>query len=174
MFINTFEWQMLMATACGDLDDPWPEMKASGQVFIFEEEWLDDTFNPFWWDYVVRYREERNQPLENSAVRGTCDEISEHCGIQFATAMRKLVGDVDCRAGALYTKITIPGGYVLNDVPGPGGHQLLTVGTHKRVADPSKLTIDDVTLHAYESQNRQRTKLADAVARGIRVRDQWL
>jgi len=143
-----------------------PEMFASMQVFVFDESWVDDEFNPFWWEYLATYRSERNQPLENNEQRGICDEISERCGSHFSEATRKLMGDVDCRSGAPFVRIRIPADAAINRVPGPGGHEPILLVTTK---DGKTFT-----LWIYEPQNRLRTPLAAAVAAGISVRDIWL
>lgn len=143
-----------------------PEMFASMQVFVFDDQWIEDEFNPFWGEYLFTYRSERNQPLENNEKRGICDEITERCGSHFSEATRKLMGDVDCRSGAPFIRIRIPDGYALNRVPGPGGHEAILLVTTK---DGKTFT-----LWIYEPQDRLRTLLSDAVAAGVSVRDIWL
>lgn len=170
MLVNTYEYLNLLQEVCagsGDGQLVWtPPMFASMQVFVFEDAWVEEVFNPFWWAYVTKYREERNQPLENNGRRGICDEITEHCVTHFNVAVRKLMGDADCRAGAIPTRVFLPAGCALNNVPGPGGHELIVLATTKNQKD--------TTLYAYESQNRRRTPLADAVAGGLVVRAQWV
>lgn len=178
MIVNVFEYLNLLQETCaqsGDGQLVWtPPMFASMQVFVFEDEWLDDEFTPFWLKYLDRYRDEHNLPLENNAERGICDEITERCGSLFSESARKKMGNVDCRAGAMFTRISLPPGMSLNRVPGPGGHELLVVATRPASKRPEDCTIRDVTLRAYEDQNGLHTPLFDAVNRGVVVRAQWV
>jgi len=170
MLISVYEYLSQLQEECaptsGEAGVRIPDMFASMQVFVFDDAWVEDEFNPFWWEYLVAYRNQRNQPLENNAQRGICDEITERCGSHFSEAARKFMGDVDCRAGAIFTRGRIPAGEFLNQVPGPGGHQFLMLATTKNQKD--------FNLYAYDPQTRQRTLLADAVARGVIVRDHWV
>jgi hypothetical protein len=178
MLITVFEYLNLLQETCtptADLAGVWtPPMFASMQVFVFEDQWLDDEFTPFWLKYLDRYRDEHNLPLENNSQRGICDEITERCGSLFSEAARKKVGDVDCRAGAMFTRIRLPGGVVLNRVAGPGGHELLVVATRPASKRPEDCTYKDVTLRAYEDQNGLHTPVADAVSRGVVFSSQWV
>lgn len=170
MIISVYELLARLQEECAPTSGPegvrTPEMFASLQVFVFDDKWVDAEFNPFWWEYLMAYRSERNEPLENNAKRGICDEISERCGSHFSEATRKLVGDVDCRSGAPFIRVRIPAGKSINSVLGPGGHEPLLLITTK----------DQVTfnLYIYEPQNRLRTPLVDFIADGGSVRDIWL
>ena len=170
MLINIYEYLQQLQEECaptlsGEL--VWvPPMFASMQMFVFDDKWVEDEFNPFWWEYMTVYRNERNQPLENNAKRGICDEITERCMSHFSEAVRKLEGDTDCRAGAIATRVSLPGGTSVNDVHGPGGHELICLATTKDQ--------QTVKLYLYEPQNRKRTALADAVSAGVIVRSQWV
>lgn len=170
MLIHTYEFLNQLQAECalesGDGQLVWtPPLYASMQIFVFEDAWIEEVFNPFWWEYMTIYRSQRNEPLENNAKRGICDEITERCGSHFSEATRKLMGDVDCRAGAMFARISIPAGTSINNVPGPGGHQNLILATHKN---------DKVLLSMYEPQNRLRTPLLGAVAGGVVVRAVWV
>lgn len=170
MIVNVFEFLNELQSTCAPTIEGqlvWvPPMFASMQVFVFDDSWIEEEFNPFWWEYLAAYRSQQNQPLENNARRGTCDEIAERCRSHFAEAARKFNGDVDCAAGAYFARIMLPAGGGLNNVPGPGGHEMIILATTK----------DQKTfkLHAYEAQNRLRTPLADAVAAGVVVRACWV
>lgn len=170
MLISVYELIAQVQEICAPTSGPegvrLPEMFASMQVFVFDDGWIEEEFNPFWGEYLFTYRSQKNQPLENNEQRGICDEISERCGSHFSEATRKLMGDTDCRSGAPFVRIRIPAGASVNRVPGPGGHQPLLLATTK----------DQKTfqLFIYEPQNRMRTPLADAVAAGVSVRDLWV
>lgn len=163
-FLNVFQAICAPTTEGGMV---WvPPMFSSMQVFVFDDAWVEDTWNPFWWEYLRVYRQERNQPLENNQKRCICDAITARAETHFEEAMRRLVGDEDVSAGAKRTRINLPPGESLNRVPGPGGHELIVLATTKNQKD--------VNLYAYEPQNRLRTPLLDAVGRGVVVRAQWV
>lgn len=179
MLITVYEYLNLFQEVCAPTQTVGeevftPPMFASMQVFVFEDNWVQDEFNPFWWEYLMAYRKERNQPLENNARRGNCDEITARCESQFSEAARKLMGDVDCSAGAKRTRIYLADGVSLNNVPGPGGHEMIVLATRPAGRPVESLTYKDVTLKAYEPQNRESIPLADAIARGVVVRAQWV
>lgn len=163
-YLNHLQWATIGPV---DGEIAWtPPMFSSMQIFVFDDAWIDDEFNPFWWEYMMVYRSQHNQPLENNAKRGICDEITARCESHFSEAARKLMGDVDCSAGAKRGRVMLPAGGSVNNVPGPGGHELIVLATTKNQKD--------VTLYAYEPQNRLRTPLADAIGSGMVIRAVWV
>lgn len=103
-----------------------PSMKAALEVHVFNIFWLRNVFWPVWDSIKWEYKSQQNQPLENNAVRGTCDEIAKRCVSYLIEASRKLHGDSAVGAGVFEANVLLleKG---LNGVMGPGGHRTVIV-----------------------------------------------
>ena len=93
-------------------------------VHVFDADFLKEEFWPVWQSIVFAVNSKvANQPLQNNARRGICDEITARFKAECAMSTRQLYGDEDVGPGVLEATVMIPAGYELNRVPGFGAHR---------------------------------------------------
>ena len=71
-------------------------------VHVFDAEFLKEEFWPVWQSIVFTVNSKVvNQPLQNNARRGICDEITARFKAECAMSTRQLYGDEDVGPGVL-------------------------------------------------------------------------
>ena len=148
------------------------EIMPAAKVHVFDEEDLQEQFWPVW-DKIKRAVNEayKNRPLENSAIRGICDEINKDFIVQLTKSTRQKYGNEDVAPGVLETSVIIPADYALNHVPGYGAHRtaIFAIKTKDSVGWQPKFGESQLTYAQF-----QLTNLDDAVVAGVDARECWL
>lgn len=155
--------------------DVYPD--AQGQIYpiapdvhIFDEDWFQNEFWPKWTETVRAINEQlKNEPLQNNAQRGLCDEINKRLVVELTQATRQTHGNANVGPGVFEATVVIPAGYALNLVPA-GVHRAAIIG----------LTKDGKTvkLKFGESQLKyaqyQVTPLSIAKSAGVELPEFWV
>jgi hypothetical protein len=140
-------------------------------VHVFDERFLQEEFWPAWSGIVKEInRKLPSRPLQNSAARGLCDEVTKRLLAEACLSSRQTYGDEDVGPGMREVSVLIPDGYSLNMVPGYGWHRTVIVAVTKNGTDWRPLFIEPQLEYA----NYQTTTLDDAASAGVTARECWV
>lgn len=167
MKITWLEFQLGLAIIAPDCR--LQDLATAPVVHVYDEAWLRDEFWPYWGDVKRTLNTLPEQPLTNNSLRRNCEEINKRFVAELILSTRRLYGDEDVGAAALESSVLIPNGVSLCGVR-DGAHRNAILAVTKN-GQPHRYVFVESQLNY---SNYETCNVADALARGVSLRECWL